>query len=298
MEEGSLRVDANVSVRPAGERGARDQDRAQEHEQLPLPRARHRGRARAPDELLEGGGEVEQETLHFDPRTGALTPLRSKEYAHDYRYFPEPDLVPLAPTEEMMREAARVAARAARRAPRALPRGARALGGGRRDQLAFDAEAWASTSRRVLAPADGAEPKVGRQLGHRRARRGAARGATATLAPRRPSRSPRLVRDGRLARTSRTASGTQVLATAGRRGRRPRAIVEPRACADRRRAGRDRRPRASRPSPRRPRRFGRGEMQGDRARSSARVMKETKGRADGGEVTNADPREARRLRPL
>ena len=55
--------------------------------------------------MLESGGEVEQETFHFDPRTGALTPLRSKEYAHDYRYFPEPDLVPLAPTEEMLREA-------------------------------------------------------------------------------------------------------------------------------------------------------------------------------------------------
>ena len=43
-----------------------------------------------------------QETLHFDPRTGALSPLRSKEEAHDYRYFPEPDLVPIAPTEEML----------------------------------------------------------------------------------------------------------------------------------------------------------------------------------------------------
>jgi aspartyl-tRNA(Asn)/glutamyl-tRNA(Gln) amidotransferase subunit B len=48
---------------------------------------------------------VTQETLHFDPASGTLTPLRSKEEAHDYRYFPEPDLVPLAPTEEMLREA-------------------------------------------------------------------------------------------------------------------------------------------------------------------------------------------------
>ena len=53
-------------------------------------------------ELLEAGGEVEQETLHFHPEDGSLTPLRSKEYAHDYRYFPEPDLVPVAPTEEMI----------------------------------------------------------------------------------------------------------------------------------------------------------------------------------------------------
>jgi aspartyl-tRNA(Asn)/glutamyl-tRNA(Gln) amidotransferase subunit B len=56
-------------------------------------------------ELVESGGTVEQETLHFDPASGTLTSLRSKEEAHDYRYFPEPDLVPLAPTEEMLREA-------------------------------------------------------------------------------------------------------------------------------------------------------------------------------------------------
>ena len=49
-----------------------------------------------------------QETLHFDPRTGSLSSLRSKEEAHDYRYFPEPDLVPVAPTAEML-EAARAA---------------------------------------------------------------------------------------------------------------------------------------------------------------------------------------------
>jgi aspartyl-tRNA(Asn)/glutamyl-tRNA(Gln) amidotransferase subunit B len=70
-------------------------------------------------ELIAEGGSVVQETLHFDPRSGALTPLRSKEEAHDYRYFPEPDLVPLAPSEEMLREARETlpelpAARAAR----------------------------------------------------------------------------------------------------------------------------------------------------------------------------------------
>ena len=56
-----------------------------------------------------GGGTVEQETLHFDPADGTLTPLRSKEYAHDYRYFPEPDLVPLAPSAAEQIEAARAA---------------------------------------------------------------------------------------------------------------------------------------------------------------------------------------------
>jgi aspartyl-tRNA(Asn)/glutamyl-tRNA(Gln) amidotransferase subunit B len=55
--------------------------------------------------LLEEGGQVEQETLHFDPRTSELTPLRSKEEAHDYRYFPEPDLVPVEVTEAMVEAA-------------------------------------------------------------------------------------------------------------------------------------------------------------------------------------------------
>ena len=72
--------------------------------------------------LLEAGETVVQETLHFDPRSGRLSSLRSKEEAHDYRYFPEPDLVPVAPTEEML-AAARAALpelpAAARRALRA-----------------------------------------------------------------------------------------------------------------------------------------------------------------------------------
>ena len=55
--------------------------------------------------MLEGGEPVVQETLHFDPGSGRLNTLRSKEEAHDYRYFPEPDLVPVVPTEEMRAEA-------------------------------------------------------------------------------------------------------------------------------------------------------------------------------------------------
>src|SRR4029079_4352462 len=50
--------------------------------------------------LYESGGEVEQETLHFDPNREDAPPLRSKEEAQDYRYFPEPDLVPVAPLRE------------------------------------------------------------------------------------------------------------------------------------------------------------------------------------------------------
>jgi aspartyl-tRNA(Asn)/glutamyl-tRNA(Gln) amidotransferase subunit B len=105
MEEGSLRVDANVSVRPAGssELGTKTELKNMNSFRF-LQRGIEAELARQ-RQLIESGGQVEQETLHFDPASGNLTSLRSKEEAHDYRYFPEPDLVPLAPTEKMLREA-------------------------------------------------------------------------------------------------------------------------------------------------------------------------------------------------
>jgi len=105
MEEGSLRVDANVSVRPAGseELGTKTELKNMNSFRF-LERGIEAELARQ-RELIEAGGTVVQETLHFHPGDGTLTPLRSKEEAHDYRYLPEPDLVPLAPTEAMLREA-------------------------------------------------------------------------------------------------------------------------------------------------------------------------------------------------
>jgi aspartyl-tRNA(Asn)/glutamyl-tRNA(Gln) amidotransferase subunit B len=105
MEEGSLRVDANVSVRPAGseELGTKTELKNMNSFRF-LERGVEAELARQ-RELIGAGGTVVQETLHFHPEDGSLTALRSKEEAHDYRYFPEPDLVPLAPTEAMLREA-------------------------------------------------------------------------------------------------------------------------------------------------------------------------------------------------
>ena len=139
MEEGSLRCDANVSLRPAGsdELGTKTELKNMNSFRF-LERGVEAEIARQA-ELLEGGGRVDQETLHFDPRSGSLTPLRSKEYSHDYRYFPEPDLVPLAPTEEMI-DAARAALPelpAERRERYASELG---LGPKPATQLAFDAE--------------------------------------------------------------------------------------------------------------------------------------------------------------
>jgi len=105
MEEGSLRVDANVSVRPAGSEELGTKTELKNMNSFRFLQRGIEAELQRQREVLEAGGRVMQETLHFDPRTGDLTPLRSKEEAHDYRYFPEPDLVPLAPTEEMLREA-------------------------------------------------------------------------------------------------------------------------------------------------------------------------------------------------
>jgi aspartyl-tRNA(Asn)/glutamyl-tRNA(Gln) amidotransferase subunit B len=105
MEEGSLRVDANVSIRPAGEATLGTKTELKNMNSFRFLERGIEAEIERQEQLLRDGGEVEQETLHFDPRTGGLSPLRSKEEAHDYRYFPEPDLVPMAPTEEMLRRA-------------------------------------------------------------------------------------------------------------------------------------------------------------------------------------------------
>jgi aspartyl-tRNA(Asn)/glutamyl-tRNA(Gln) amidotransferase subunit B len=99
MEEGSMRVDANVSVNRTGEplgtrceiknvNSLRSLGRSIDHE------------ARRQVELLESGERVRQETRYWDEDSGRTGTLRSKEDADDYRYFPEPDLVPLDPTAE------------------------------------------------------------------------------------------------------------------------------------------------------------------------------------------------------
>jgi aspartyl-tRNA(Asn)/glutamyl-tRNA(Gln) amidotransferase subunit B len=105
MEEGSLRADANVSIRPAGEATFGTKTELKNMNSWSFLRRGIQAELERQEEIVRDGGEVEQETLHFDPHTGTLSPLRSKEEAHDYRYFPEPDLVPLAPTDEMLQRA-------------------------------------------------------------------------------------------------------------------------------------------------------------------------------------------------
>jgi aspartyl-tRNA(Asn)/glutamyl-tRNA(Gln) amidotransferase subunit B len=105
MEEGSLRVDANVSIRPAGEATLGTKTELKNMNSFRFLERGIDAEIERQEQILAAGGEVEQETLHYDPQSGRLSTLRSKEEAHDYRYFPEPDLVPLAPTEEMLERA-------------------------------------------------------------------------------------------------------------------------------------------------------------------------------------------------
>jgi aspartyl-tRNA(Asn)/glutamyl-tRNA(Gln) amidotransferase subunit B len=155
MEEGQIRWDANISVRPAGSAtlGVRTELKnmnsfrfLQQALESEIPRQ---------TAVLEAGGKIDQETLHFDPETGTTSPLRSKEEAHDYRYFPEPDLVPLVMDRAWVEEirAAQPELPAAR-----IERFVRDYGLSRYD--AFVLGAQGSLARFYEAAASGADAKL------------------------------------------------------------------------------------------------------------------------------------------
>jgi aspartyl-tRNA(Asn)/glutamyl-tRNA(Gln) amidotransferase subunit B len=106
MEEGSLRCDANISLRPAGREELGVKTELKNMNSFRFIERGIKAEVARQENILRGGGQVVQETLHFDPGSGAITSLRSKEEAHDYRYFPEPDLLPVA-IDEAMLDAAR-----------------------------------------------------------------------------------------------------------------------------------------------------------------------------------------------
>jgi aspartyl-tRNA(Asn)/glutamyl-tRNA(Gln) amidotransferase subunit B len=108
MEEGSLRCDANISLRPTGATELGVKTELKNMNSFRFIERGIRAEIARQEKILASGGEVTQETLHFDPESGRITSLRSKEQAHDYRYFPEPDLLPVAIDEQML-DAARAA---------------------------------------------------------------------------------------------------------------------------------------------------------------------------------------------
>jgi aspartyl-tRNA(Asn)/glutamyl-tRNA(Gln) amidotransferase subunit B len=102
MEKGSLRFDVNVSIRPEGSDELRTRTELKNMNSFNFAAKGIEREIQRQIGIYESGGEVEQETLHFDPGNESAPPLRSKEEAQDYRYLSEPDLVPLEPPRELV----------------------------------------------------------------------------------------------------------------------------------------------------------------------------------------------------
>ncbi len=285
MEEGSLRCDANVSVRPAGseELGVKTELKNMNSFRF-LERGIEAELARQ-RELIGMGGTVVQETLHFHPADGTLTPLRSKEEAHDYRYFPEPDLVPLAPTEAMLREARESlpelpGARIERyREEMGLAQDTAAL-------LAADPET-AEYFERTVGEAGGIEPRVlanwvtGELAAALRQDGGEAGAADSRVTPHALAKLVAMVQEKRISH----GSGKTVLATLIAEGGDPAAVVEREGLIQISDSGELEAivAAAVEANPEAAEQVRAGNAKAIGAIVGA-VMKETKGRADGGEV--------------
>jgi aspartyl-tRNA(Asn)/glutamyl-tRNA(Gln) amidotransferase subunit B len=103
MEEGSMRADVNVSVRkPGDEFGTRTETKNVNSVRFVMQAIEHEANRQV--DVIEGGGKIVQETRLFNPDTGTTRSMRSKEDAHDYRYFPDPDLLPLELTDAFVEE--------------------------------------------------------------------------------------------------------------------------------------------------------------------------------------------------
>jgi aspartyl-tRNA(Asn)/glutamyl-tRNA(Gln) amidotransferase subunit B len=102
LEKGSMRFDVNVSVRPRGTDELRTRTELKNMNSFAFAAKGIEREIARQIRTYESGGAVEQETLHFDPSHEESPPLRSKEEAQDYRYFPEPDLVPVRPPAELV----------------------------------------------------------------------------------------------------------------------------------------------------------------------------------------------------
>lgn len=107
MDEGSMRCDVNVSVRPQGTDELRTRCEMKNVNSIKFVMQAIENEARRQIEVYENGGLVIQETRHFDPVSGQTKVMRKKEFAHDYRYFPEPDLAPLVLDDEYIEKVKR-----------------------------------------------------------------------------------------------------------------------------------------------------------------------------------------------
>jgi len=102
MEEGSMRADVNVSVRKVGEEDYRTRAEIKNVNSVKFIQQAIEIEAERQVDMFESGGEVVQETRLMDPAKGETRSMRVKEFAHDYRYFPDPDLLPLDLTQDFI----------------------------------------------------------------------------------------------------------------------------------------------------------------------------------------------------
>ena len=170
MEKGNLRADVNVSVRkPGGKLGTRCEIKN-------VNSIRFIGQAieveaRRQIDILEDGGKIDQETRLFDPGKGETRSMRSKEEAHDYRYFPDPDLLPLELTQDYVEQLKAKPAGAARREAGALHEGVRAFA-----PTTPTCSSPSAVGRLLRERRQGPRRQSRRQLGHQRAVRPAEQG--------------------------------------------------------------------------------------------------------------------------
>ncbi len=104
MEEGSMRCDVNISVRKKGATEYGNRCEVKNVNSMKFAKKAIEYEVKRQINILENGGSIEVQTLNFNPETGVTTPLRNKEEAKDYRYFPEPDLPPVVLTDEYVQE--------------------------------------------------------------------------------------------------------------------------------------------------------------------------------------------------
>ena len=104
MEEGSLRCDANVSIRPRGQKEFGTKAEVKNVNSFRFIRQALEYEIERHEQVLESGGKIVQETRLYNAAEGKTYSMRSKEQAHDYRYFPEPDLLPLVVDEKWRKE--------------------------------------------------------------------------------------------------------------------------------------------------------------------------------------------------
>ena len=193
MEKGTLRADANVSVREVGEAGYRTRTELKNMNSFSFIARGIEAEVERQIGVWESGGEVVQQTLDFHAATGKLTPRRTKEEAEDYRYFPEPDLVPVEPDREVVErlrgELGELPGARVRRLESELGFDlAEGLVTSGRDRLygrtPGDRHAVANV-RHERARRRGRRPRRGRRRGARQADRGARAGCRVRSSPRR-----------------------------------------------------------------------------------------------------------------